>query len=171
MLFRSYLRIDGNHDTRQTGDAFFGTGVGYPAGTAELTATDQQTETWALFGQTEVDLAERWTLTLGGRLNRDSKDFDFFSTDIYFLQGGDFRYQGSISETDWSGKLQLNYRPSDGWLLYAGLSRGIKAGGFNQPLFPIAAADFPFKGETLNSLEVGMKAELTDTVQIGRAHV
>jgi iron complex outermembrane recepter protein len=161
-----YLRIDGNHDTRQTGDAYFGTGVGYPAGTAELTMTDQETETWAIFGQTDIDLAELWTLTLGGRVNRDSKDFDFFSTDIYFLQGGDFGYQDSFSDTDWSAKAQLNYRPTDGWLLYAGVSRGIKSGGFNQPLFPIAASDFPFKGETLVSFEVGMKADLTDTMRL-----
>jgi len=161
-----YLRIDGNHDSRQTGDAFFGTGVGYPAGTAELTMTDQETETWAIFGQTDIALADLWTLTLGGRINRDSKDFDFFSTDIYFLQGGDFGYQDSFSDTDWSAKAQLNYRPSDGWLLYAGLSRGIKSGGFNQPLFPIVASDFPFKGETLLSFEVGMKADLTDTMRL-----
>ena len=161
-----YLRIDGTHDTRQTGDAYFGTGVGYPAGTAELTMTDQKTTTWAIFGQTDIDLAEQWTLTLGGRLNRDSKDFDFFSTDIYFLQGGDFSYDDSFSDTDWSAKVQLNYRPTDGWLLYAGLNRGIKSGGFNQPLFPIVASDFPFEGETLTSFEMGMKADLTETMRL-----
>jgi iron complex outermembrane receptor protein len=161
-----YLSIDGQHDTRQTGDAFFGTGVGYPAGTAELTLTDQETTTWAIFGQTDIDLAELWTLTLGGRINRDSKDFDFFSTDIYFLQGGDFGYQDSFSDTDWSAKAQLNYRPMEGWLLYAGVSRGIKSGGFNQPLFPIVAQDFPYEGETLLSFELGMKADLTDTVRL-----
>jgi iron complex outermembrane receptor protein len=160
-----YLDIDGEYDTRQTGDAFFGTGVGYPAGTAEIVNGEQQTETWALFGQTDISLAEQWTLTLGGRINDDSKDFDYRSTDIYFIQGGDFSYRDSISDTDWSGKLQVSYRPRDAWLFFAGVSRGIKSGGFNLPLFPIAAEDFPYDGETLVSYEVGMKSDLTDKLR------
>jgi iron complex outermembrane recepter protein len=161
-----YLSIDGEYDTRQTGDAFFGTGVGYPAGTAELVSADQETETWALFGQTDITMTEQWTLTLGGRLNHDSKDFSYFSTDIYFLQGGDVSFKDSLSDTDWSAKVQASYRPRDAWLLYAGVSRGIKSGGFNLPLFPIAPSDFGYDGETLNSFEVGMKADLTDRVRL-----
>lgn len=161
-----YLDIDGEYGTRQTGDAFFGTGVGYPEGTAEIVAAKQKTETWAVFGQTDLDLSDRWSLTLGARYNSDSKDFRYESTDIYFLQGGSFSYSDSLSEDDFSGKVQLNYRPRDEWLLYAGVSRGIKAGGFNLPLFPIAASDFPFTGEVLTAYEVGLKASLTDRVRL-----
>jgi iron complex outermembrane receptor protein len=160
-----YLNIDGSYDTRQTGDAFFGTGVGYPAGTAEVINADQKTETWAVFGQTDIALADQWTLTAGARINHDAKDYRFKSTDIYFLQGGDFSYKDSLSDTDWSGKLQVSYRPKDAWLLYAGVSRGIKSGGFNLPLFPIAASDFPYDGETLLSYEIGMKTDLTDKIR------
>ena len=161
-----YLNIDGEFNTRQTGDAFFGTGVGYPEGTAEIVAATQETETWAIFGQSDVALTDRWSLTLGARYNDDSKDFRYESTDIYFLQGGSFSYRDSLSEDDWSGKVQLNFRPKDEWLLYAGVSRGIKAGGFNLPLFPIAAEDFPFSGEVLTAYEVGFKSSLTDRVRL-----
>jgi iron complex outermembrane recepter protein len=160
-----YLNIDGDYGTRQTGDAFFGTGVGYPAGTAELVDGQQETETWAVFGQTDISLAELWTLTVGARFNDDSKDFQYESTDIYFLQGGDFSFSDSLSETDWSGKLQVSYRPKDAWLFYAGVGRGIKSGGFNLPLFPIAASDFRYDGETLIAYEVGMKSDLTDKLR------
>ena len=163
-----YLNIDGEFNTRQTGDAFFGTGVGYPEGTAEVVAATQETETWAIFGQSDVALTDRWSLTLGGRYNDDSKDFRYESTDIYFLQGGSFSYRDSLSEDDWSGKVQLNFRPKDEWLLYAGVSRGIKAGGFNLPLFPIAPSDFPFSGEVLTAYEVGLKSSLTDRVRAER---
>jgi iron complex outermembrane receptor protein len=161
-----YLNIDGEFNTRQTGDAFFGTGVGYPEGTAEVVAATQETETWAIFGQSDVALTDRWSLTLGARYNDDSKDFRYESTDIYFLQGGSFSYRDSLSEDDWSGKIQLNFRPKDEWLLYAGVSRGIKAGGFNLPLFPIAAEDFRFSGEVLTAYEVGFKSSLTDRVRL-----
>ena len=160
-----YLNIDGEYDTRQTGDVYFGTVAGYPEGTAEVVDGEQQTETWAFFGQTDISLADEWTLTVGGRVNHDSKDFDYHSTDIYFLQGGDFTYQDSLSDTDWSGKLQVSYRPKDAWLVFAGVSRGIKSGGFNLPLFPLAASDFPYDGETLLAYEVGMKTDLTDKVR------
>jgi iron complex outermembrane recepter protein len=160
-----YLSIDGDYGTRQTGDVFFGTGAGYPAGTAELVNGQQETETWAVFGQTDINLAEQWTLTIGARFNDDSKDFRYESTDIYFLQGGDFSFNDSLSETDWSGKLQVSYRPKDAWLLYAGVSRGIKSGGFNLPLFPIAADDFRYDGETLISYEVGMKTDLSERLR------
>jgi iron complex outermembrane receptor protein len=157
-----YLNIDGQYDTTQTGDAFFGTGVGYPAGTAEVVNASQETETWALFGQSDIKLADQWTLTVGGRVNHDSKDFNYRSTDIYFLQGGDFSYKKSLSDTDWSGKLQVSYRPQADWMFYGGVSRGIKSGGFNLPLFPIAAEAFPYDGETLLSYEIGMKSNLTE---------
>ena len=161
-----YLNIDGEFNTRQTGDAFFGTGVGYPEGTAEVVAATQETETWAVFGQSDLALMDRWSLTLGARYNSDDKDYRYESTDIYFLQGGSFSYRDSLSEDDWSGKVQLNFRPKDEWLLYGGVSRGIKAGGFNLPLFPIAAEAFPFSGEVLTAYEVGLKASLTDRVRL-----
>lgn len=160
-----YLNIDGQYDTRQSGDVLFGTGVGYPEGTAELIRAKQETDTWAIFGQSDITLAEQWTLTVGGRINHDSKDYEFNSTDIYFIQGGDFSYSDSFSDTDWSGKLQVSYRPKDAWLFYAGVNRGIKSGGFNLPLFPLAPSDFPYDGETLIAYEVGMKSDLTDKVR------
>ena len=71
-----------------------------------------------------------------------------------------------MSESDFSGKIQVNYRPNDDWLIYGGVSRGIKAGGFNLPLFPIAADDFPFDGEVLLAYEVGFKSSLTERVRL-----
>lgn len=161
-----YLNIDGTYNTVQTGDAFFGTGVGYPAGTAELAGADQETKTWAIFGQTEIDLNEKSRLILGLRYNSDEKDFDYQSTDIYFLQGGSFAFSEDLSDDDISAKVQLNYDLNEDWMLYAGINRGIKAGGFNLPLFPIAAETFEFSGETLMSYEVGFKASLTDTTRL-----
>jgi iron complex outermembrane receptor protein len=161
-----YLNIDGEYQTRQTGDAFFGSGVGYPVGTAEVAQGQQDTTTYALFAQTEIDLSETVALTLGGRYNKDDKDFTYRSTDIYFLQGGDFSFRDSLTEDDWSAKVQIDYRPNGDWLLYAGVNRGIKAGGFNLPLFPIAEGDFEFTGEVLTTYEAGFKATLSESTRL-----
>ncbi|MGA0129116.1 MAG: TonB-dependent receptor [Burkholderiales bacterium] len=161
-----YLNIDGEYGTEQSGDAYFGTGVGYPAGTSEVVLADQETVTYAIFGQTEIDLSDALMLTLGLRYNYDDKEYEFSSSDIYYIQGGNFDYADSFSDGDWSGKVQLDYRPSEDWLIYAGINRGIKSGGYNLPLFPIAANDFKFDGETLTSFEVGVKGNLTPTTRL-----
>ena len=50
--------------------------------------------------------------------------------------------------------------------MYAGINRGIKSGGFNLPLFPIADNDYEFDGETLLSYEIGFKGSLTETTRL-----
>ena len=163
-----YLDIDGDHRTFQTGFAFFGPGFGFPAGFVETVLIDQQTETFSLFGQTEIDLSDTLALTLGLRYNKDKKDFNFNSTDLYQLQGpSPFVYTDSVSDDDWSGKVQLDYKPNEDWLLYASVNRGIKSGGFNTPLQPpLDLTDFPYGGEELTSYEIGFKANLNETIRL-----
>ena len=149
-----FLNIDGDFSSQQSGDAFFA------AATFETLAS-QETTTYAAFAQIEFDITETLSLTAGTRLNHDDKDYQLVSVDFGFPQ-----FVGNISDTDWSGKLQLDYKPNDDVLLYAGWSRGIKSGGFNFPLTPTSAADLPFDSETLNSFEVGAKTTLADGVRL-----
>lgn len=97
--------------------------------------TDQQVETtnWSVFGQFEYDFSDDWTLIAGLRYLDENKEmtasgstfgaFAEFNTSISPL--------AEIDEQDVAGKLQLNYNANDDLLLYAGISRGIKAGSFN----------------------------------------
>lgn len=39
------------------------------------------------------------------------------------------------TEGDWSGHIEVDYKPNDDWLLYAKVTRGHKAGGFNSAAF------------------------------------
>jgi len=152
-----YLYIDGDYKTVQSGEVFFGPGFLY-----ELEA-DQETETFAVFGQTEFDLTSELTLILGVRLNRDEKDY-------IFTELADELYSDNFTDDDWSGKIQLDYRANDDLLLYAGVNRGIKSGGFNMPLAPPADfSTFEYGGETLYAYEAGLKASLTDTTRVNIA--
>ncbi|WOE76073.1 TonB-dependent receptor [Alterisphingorhabdus coralli] len=59
--------------------------------------------------------------------------------------------------------LQLAWEPSDDYLIYGGVSRGFKAGGFN--LDPTAAAsggDPRFNSEVVDAYELGIKSTLFD---------
>ena len=153
-----FLNIDGFYNTIQTGAIFFG-----PA--SEIASADQETTTWAVFGQTEIDITDQLSATLGIRYNNDKKDFVYQSTNIF--GAAPYTLTDTFKEDDVSAKVQLNYRPNDDLLLYAGVNRGIKSGGNNFPLFPIADPTlYEFQGETLMAYEVGFKASLGDTARL-----
>lgn len=64
-------------------------------------------------------------------------------------------------DTNFSGTLQLDYRPNDNLLVYGSFRRGLKAAGFNNSLVTaITQADielFPFNEEILHAYELGWK--------------
>jgi len=129
-----------------------------------------ETTSWAVFGQAEFDLSESLTLISGLRWTDDEKEYTYLSrefyagfetTDIPELQvWGTTDFDDDQSESDWSGKLQLDWRINDDVLAYIGSSRGIKAGSFNAP---ITGGDVSsFGQETLTSYEAGIKSTLAD---------
>ncbi|HQX47634.1 MAG TPA: TonB-dependent receptor, partial [Steroidobacteraceae bacterium] len=69
------------------------------------------------------------------------------------------------------GKAQLDFRPRDGLLLYAGINRGSKAGSYNAPLLGAylgggGDAGLPYGDETLWSYEGGFKASLGERTRL-----
>jgi iron complex outermembrane receptor protein len=146
---------------------------------------EQQTDNYSLFAQGELDMTPALTLIAGARIMREEKDFDYALE--FRLSPADPRdsfvgpfigvfsdvvglpvptaTQQHASDPLWAGKLQLDWRPADGLLLYAGINRGVKAGGFNAPgdfgatqLRP--GFDYPYQDETLLAYEGGFKATL-----------
>lgn len=66
-------------------------------------------------------------------------------------------------DSDFSGKLQLDYDVSNDVLVYAGISRGMKGGGFTAPLDGfLPVAELSFEPEILTSYETGIKSTLLD---------
>ncbi|KMS58642.1 TonB-dependent receptor [Sphingobium cupriresistens] len=134
------------------------------------------TDSYSAFGQVEVDLDPRLTFVAGARITREIKDFEYraeyYSTDLSALPIADLGpartpYSGHRADWLYNGKVQLEFRPRPGVLVYAGWSRGSKAGNFTSPYagsttFPDSALSY--KPETLNSYELGGKADLLDRV-------
>jgi iron complex outermembrane receptor protein len=166
-----YLNIDLDNGVAITADPnyLFLPLVGVPW---EDTALSQlETDSWSLFGQMEFDFADTLTLIAGLRGIREEKDFTgeetfFLSTDPFELEthtplfSPQPRRDHEQDKTLWSGKLQLDWHPTDDLLLFAGINRGVKAGGFNAPFtfgagFP--AEDIPYGEEVLLAYETGFK--------------
>jgi iron complex outermembrane recepter protein len=113
------------------------------------------TKNWSIFGQVEYDFAADWTILAGLRYLDEEKDMTASGQTF----GGSGTFVGKVEEDDIAGKLQLSWTPNDDWLYYAGVSRGVKAGGFNAA-FGNPAGVNTYKKETPISYEAGFKSTL-----------
>ena len=131
------------------------------------TITELDTDSYSIFGQVDYKFTDQLTLVGGLRLTQENKDFvgtvDFFDNlDDREIETENFLF--SIASLDanndeflWSGKVQLEFSPDEDSLYYVGVNRGVKAGGFNAPLFGGLG---PYDEEILLSYEVGAKLTL-----------
>ncbi len=149
-----YMSVDARSTSLVDSPVFNGTPYAYGVSTAFPTTT----QSYSAFGQMDVDLRRDLYLTIGARDTYDRKTIDFTLDDV--ITGGPpvFVYDGSQSENAVSGKLQLNYHPDENLLVYGGVTRGTKSGGFNAPFgAPLSPAQMPFQGEVLTDTEAGVK--------------
>ena len=150
--------------------------------------TNQEGETFALFGQVDIDFHDAWTLTLGARYTDEDKAADqaqaptaVFSTDTPLAGPGAggpaglfnvHQISAGRSESDFSPNASLRWQPNDDTMLYASVSTGFKGGGFDhQKNISQAGLDagstFEFEEEDVLTYELGGKLTLAD----GRAQV
>ncbi|AOL23837.1 TonB-dependent receptor protein [Erythrobacter litoralis] len=146
---------------------------------------DQQTESFAVFGQGRLSLTDSLSVTLGGRYTWDEKD-------IISNQFFDFRPQlvgpgavfgfglppeligeaivlpivtdlpGSASFEKFTPKIGVEYEPNPDLLFYASYSEGFRAGGFNGRLIAPQATIPTYEPDTNETFEVGLKSDLLD---------
>jgi iron complex outermembrane receptor protein len=124
------------------------------------TKAEGDTESWAVFGQVGVPLGDQLRLVGGIRYTDDEKKAAVLTTGVPGSQ--------SLSSTNTSGKVGLEWRPREEWMLYGSFSTGFRSGNFNTDLLggdiSLLAAVAP---EKIKSYEGGFKATLFD----GRARV
>ena len=142
-------------------------------GLEDVSEADVKVNSYSAFGQLEYDLIEKLTLIAGIRVVREEKNLKwkqnaFVDTDPLVIDTGvvviPFAPPIDVDndETLWTGKIQLDWRPNDDLLLYAGVNRGVKAGGFNHPIpvFAAYAGIIPYQEEVLLAYETGFKSTL-----------
>lgn len=153
-----------------------------------------ETTSYAVFGQVEYDLSDTLSMTGGLRWTEDDKDIlvtpqcgfapglaDISNANCVFLASlGDFAVGGfgdivqglglnaSRSEGDWSGHIELNYKPTDTQMYYGKVTRGHKAGGYNSGATLFFRPDeAEYAAETPLTYEAGLKNTFWD----GRARL
>lgn len=123
-----------------------------------------ETSAIAAFTQGTLALSDAISVTAGIRYTRERKDFDQTATMFSVTTGLPLAtYPRSYSTRGtykaWTPKVGIEYRPTDGVLVYASATKGFKSGGFN---FASANPAQGFDPETLWSYEAGAKFDLLD---------
>ena len=133
---------------------------------------NQDTQTFAVFGQLRWRFSDQWSAILGGRWSYEEKDFGFFRRVAEYgvdqaaeratagQEPGDFTDQLSRSEDRFTPSLTLRYEPNDDLMFFASASQGHKTGGFSDrpelnEMGEFEVADFD--DELNTAFEVGMK--------------
>jgi iron complex outermembrane receptor protein len=183
-----YLQMNGRYREGNGFGTAYVTALGFPPDSPAAPAEEEnyviKTKSWSQFAQTEVDILQDLTATVGGRWATESKTF-FYQENA---QIGDRQYSqydptmapflinpalagaaAKILKSDWSGKVALNWHITPDIMPYVSASRGLKSGGFNAPdseLFTAAGtpaySQYKFGEEKIYAYELGTKTELFD---------
>lgn len=144
------------------------------------TLNEQDTESYALFGQVDFDVTDRLTLTAGARYTKETRDFSASAVledeTGYIFPGEDDPLPAgtiplysfpdlSLSNDAVSWRAGADYSVNDNILLFASAARGFKSGGFNGGFLSLDAAESavqvqPYEPEFLTAYELGIKSDL-----------
>lgn len=119
---------------------------------------DQETTTYAFFGEASYNLSDVTSLTAGMRYSDEEKDFRL--RPLGFPDGVEVNESNSWDDITY--RLGVDHALTETTMLYASFSTGFKSGGFNEQAGTLTSAAFSFDPEEAESFEVGMKADLLD---------
>lgn len=119
----------------------------------ESALVNQQTESWAVFGQAEYSFTDDWALTVGARWTDDEKDLEVGPA----FSGGIVTPAAiSVSDDFFNWDVALTFDASDEWTWYGRIATGSRG--------PVTLGRFGFvssaKTEDTLSMEVGFKSLL-----------
>lgn len=126
------------------------------------------TDSFAIFGQATLDVSDNLSLTGGLRFTDESKDFNGANLAPFPPFNG-FTRMDSADFENVSYTIGADYRFNDNVLGYAKYSTGFKSGGWSPDAFSSTAVFLPVDEETLDSFEVGLKSDLTDSLRLNAA--
>ena len=153
----------------------------------EYTRTENETTSYAVYGQANWNLSERWNLTVGGRYTLDKKDYAATAVNCDLVVDGStdgtqfedfapclgvggslniiaeaFRVETDDDWNDFSPMASLQFFPNDRLMVYGTVSKGFKSGGFAGSQGIEADATRPVDPEEAINYELGFKGDFLD---------
>ena len=136
------------------------------------TSYKQYVTSIAGFAQIEYRFNNQWKITGGLRGEGETrKQKGYVTAGVFAPSAPPTSFSApadkTLDSTPLTGKIALEYKPSENALLYASISEGVKSGGFTSYNVPSASAVAAFKPETLWAYELGFKTSFyDDTLQL-----
>ena len=140
--------------------------TGVPGFTLPIDLTSSvDTQSYALFFNTNYALTDQLTLELGGRWVSEEKDASHLQVDSTGIFGST-DFAANRTDDDFSPTVSLSYETQGGSFLYARYAEGFKSAGFNTDFVVAGASNLEVEPEEARSFEVGLKtAFLEDRVR------
>lgn len=135
-------------------------------GPAQIFFAGQTLDSWAGYAEGVYAFAPQWSVTLGARYTYETKDF--YSRSVFGgnIPGtttpdpnGIFNFTGSESWGAATGRIIVDWQPTDDLLIYGGWSRGFRSGGWNGRGTRVTALG-PYDPEYVDSFEAGIRADV-----------
>jgi iron complex outermembrane receptor protein len=127
---------------------------------------DQTNEDLGIFGEVSYKLTDTWTVTVGGRYFDTKSDSTVarppsaLFPDSFDPVGSSFRELQS--ETGFTPKASISYRPSDDLMVYALYSQGFRVGGANPNPPGLTGVPTSYDSDTVDNYEIGLKTSFAD---------
>ena len=167
-------------------------------GLTALTSGDVGTKTWAVFGDFTYDVSEQLAISLGGRYTNDKRHAKVFRQNLILggsptfggappfgfgigfpaiTNGITSDFDGKRTDTAFTPRASIAFKPNRDHNIYASYSRGFKGGGFDPRGQSTSAPDLngdgvrdaneiyefmDFDPETVDSYELGWKGSVFD---------
>ena len=156
------------------------------AGIPTSNGANQETESWAVFGQVDYRINEQWEVIGGLRYTIEERDWigatfvgDFATLEEAYASGaprlsqlpippgspgagGPLDFPTSLEEKNLDYQAVLKYSPSDAGHFYAKVSEAFRSGGYSSAVLFSQEALEPYDPEELLAYEVGAKFALAD---------
>jgi iron complex outermembrane receptor protein len=134
-----------------------------------LTTYEQKAHSFGEFGQVNYRFNSQLKATLGVREDHETRDLiglntGFLVPSIPSFTGG--AQNRSVTSNLPSGKIEVDYTPAAGTVIYESISRGVKSGGFTAHNTVTAPAADPFEPEKLTAYEVGVKSDVNQMLRV-----
>jgi iron complex outermembrane receptor protein len=123
-----------------------------------------ETTSIAIFGQLSWNITDRFSLTSGLRYTEDEKDI--FASEISLASNTTTSATANNTWNAVTGRLSAEYQAEDDIFLFASLSRGYRAGSFNDRIRSTLPNNgiAPYDEEILDNLEAGIRSDLLDGI-------
>lgn len=145
-------------------------------GVTQFTMGDFGTTAWAAYADVSFDLNDLWSVSVGGRYTEDERDALVFR-ESYLGFGSPYfgnttavsitvadpdgvpEFTGSRTDTDFTPRVSVSFKPGEDHNLYASWSQGFKGGSFDpRGNYATPEVGEGFEPETVDSYEIGWKA-------------